>query len=532
VTNVRAGHLWTGKLDNSATYLVAPLIGDDTAGQHSSGGITWTHTDTNDTSFSYSSATKINYVTKWHDVLWGINGSGDLYFTPTLPTDGSTAITWTKTANLDFGQSTDGVVEVKGLGIGPDNQMYAVTQDGLHRYDNQNERFDHVFRLPNDSRGGLGWTVWQGSFFYSRGMEVWRWTPEGGFGQPPSAVSMGLDGDDGLPREYRGMITGLNHSLESLYAQTQVYNVVTQQPGLFRWQEQGGWHMLARPANNSSNAASPMATTGRAMYVGDRIGSSAFADEQYVYSAQTYVASSQTLNMVYPVSQSSAGGDRKQSPTEMDTSTLALIASSAGNVIENQVVTPWVQSDGKQTWNALSVEVEHSPIDNDSINSISDNQQVVFSFQKDFESSETTLGTIKAISDDSPNVSRFQFRAEGKEEGQPFSAMRLTAKWRNTSEISLDVNRISLNFKKTYDPLWGYRFMIDTNSPQGPRSARQIENDLVSLFSEKTLFPFNFHDDVSKTVREVNVTAVSLEAEESPDYKYTGRYVVTVSEVQ
>lgn len=142
--------------------------------------------------------TDIKFLVFWHNLLWGMNNAGQLYYTDDL------SKTWSVDALL---QLPAGHATALFMGRGADSEfhIYVSTKVGLFIHDSVNLIFKptDLSDEPYHEQGGEGSTRWRGSIFYPAGTSIQRFQP-GPEGTP--ITTMGPDRDHGLPERKRGVI--------------------------------------------------------------------------------------------------------------------------------------------------------------------------------------------------------------------------------------------------------------------------------------------------------------------------------------
>ncbi len=313
----------------------------------------------NDSWISDNSAPIPMHTIRWKDLLWGVTSSGTIAFTK--PAAGS-SWDWTATTGPTEIQSAGNLANgPQGMEVGPDGRLYVMATKGIFRYDSQNERVEHVFRVPGGYNADLpmyvAHTVWQGSIFYARGQEMWRWTPEGGFGQPASAVAMGLDGDDGLPITRNGTIAALGHVTDRLIAVVSPTDTSAGIPGIYSWDEvRNAWHTWYLPNVTSSYEGKVRA--GRGLYLSeDRINIPlSVTNTVNEFLVAGFAADSRSLFTAYvPESSVATGVQHVVPPTRTDSNRFAFTKDSLA-----EMILPWVKRTGTKHGTLLMLRLSTS----------------------------------------------------------------------------------------------------------------------------------------------------------------------------
>jgi len=490
--------------------------------------VSWTRSDTNITSWQDDSSELITHVTTWRDMLWGVNDSAELFFTPDVS---GTSLEWTKVASAEV----NGLGQQRGLLVGPDDKLYLNTRRGLHKYDNERERFDNVFDVPGSSDGGLGTTVWQGSIFWAQGLAIWRFTPSGGVNV---VDPIGLNLEDGLPHNRLGRITALSHTIDEMFALVAPETDSAQRPGVYSWNPQQGWQQFWTSSSNPKSASAVRNyTVGRSIFTGEQFGGPV---NYHIVPAVSHLGGNARLGVpLIPGKQNWVGPNNVDSVWGVGWST-GIQDSATGTIAAStfEMITPWIVADGQQTWTALSATVAHSfPKTNSSVYGqssvvLTDSERMSVQYGTDYNNSFTQLGTIKGKSD-SNGESMFTI---GGDEGLPFEAFRFKIKMNDSAAptpqftTTPDVNRLSLHLHKNLDPLWGFTVVIDAKSQGFGRSAKEVREELKALFDEKTLFTFSFKGDADQ--REAyRVAPVGIQSVEGTGTDQSGQFLLRLAEV-
>jgi len=153
--------------------------------------------------------TDIKYVVFWHELLWGIDNAGQLYYTDDLSSD------WSVDAKL---QLPAGYISGLVVARGADQEfhIYASTKTGLFIHDSVNQRFveTDMSEQPYHSDGGVGTGKWRGNIYYPAGNAIYEFQP----GASTTVQTVGPDRDHGLPQTRRGKIIKLLSSHNDLLA--------------------------------------------------------------------------------------------------------------------------------------------------------------------------------------------------------------------------------------------------------------------------------------------------------------------------
>lgn len=485
-----------------------------------------------DSVWQTTTAGGIQYLESWNDMLWGVNSSAELHFSTASH---NSSFAWTKVARVTGATKN----EANGILVGPDGKLYVSTTKGLYRYDNEHERLDRVFDLPGYSpTAPSDQTTWQGSIYISQGMEIWKYTPlTDGTGL---AENIGLTRDDGLPVNRQGNIAAIEAGSEKLYAMVRPVSSSIQYAGVYSW-DQVGWNQqwTSSGIDSAGSSLGIQPSVGINMLIGQ--GVTGAPDYTIAPAIFTHLPGSANFDWhvqsikhdwVLPNNTDSNytfGFDPGQ------------FSSTSTKPSSAELITPWVEARGTQTWNALSITVNHSfakmqssLTTGNASQTITDSSKVSVLYGTDYKDSFAVLGTIKGKTDSDGETIFNLGSGPDNNEGIPFEAFRLKVVMNDTEfvqQITPDIHRLSLNFRKNPDPLWGYRVVIDTSRGYQSRNPKQVQEDLVALFSKKTLMDFSYRNGRGET-ETIQVAPLSMESQEGTGLYNEGVYVLTLSEVQ
>ena len=186
----------------------------------------------NGSSWSNSTSTKPTVrLAFWDDRLWGIDNTGQLWFSTTIDSE-------TNDAKLSLPAGY-----VNELFTGPDaageDILYASTNVGLYAHDAANARFVKTkVVFPQDGTAKHGAATWNGEIYVAAGgMTVWRYNPAEG-----TITSVGLDRDAGLDS---GTATDVGDIVRLVPVHSGVIAQVNGATGDGIWEYNGiGWHFI------------------------------------------------------------------------------------------------------------------------------------------------------------------------------------------------------------------------------------------------------------------------------------------------
>ena len=177
----------------------------------------------------------------WNDLLWGITGHGELYFSLDLTA-------WELHASLPrhhtpvtdmflFRDRTGAVV------------IHVMTETSLWVHEHEHERFSRLaVEWPRSDHNGRGSTVWLGDLYIPVGNSVFKYTG----GQNPVLTQVGPNRDDGVSWLGTSRITklvGTHNSLLALIQNTEEGNNPAGTSHVLSYDEKG-WQSLWTPEDD------------------------------------------------------------------------------------------------------------------------------------------------------------------------------------------------------------------------------------------------------------------------------------------
>jgi hypothetical protein len=389
------------------------------------------------------SAKATKYLAFWDNRLWGIDNTGQLWFSHIIGTE-------TDDAKLPL---PDGYVS--RLFVGPDaggeRILYAATVDGLWAHDVANARFVETdMKFPRHQHGGLGATTWNGLIYLSAGMAVYEYNPRAGI-----VRSMGLDRESGVESGYKGEITQLVSTQIALIARSR---------GGYVWGWNGtGWQRV---------------TAGKAS------GVSALADAIHISSAYDkyrlwYVAASGSLARIRYLPFPS----EIQNPSED-----SMYFDDAGAGAYFAHIFPWFDGfDNEVDKLALRLYVE--------VTGTSSTSTVRLSYRTEYSAvgESTQLGSTIT----SDGVTVFTFQTGGVNVGLNFNSIQFIVGLDRTvssNTSSPDIRRISFEYRKKTPSKWSFTIDIDhSNNVEGVIPEGQLDN-LRSAIESNILVELTYRD--------------------------------------
>lgn len=406
--------------------------------------LAWAHRDTTGGAYGYTYTSDgaaftddtkdVKYFTYWDDRLWGIDNTGQLWFSTAIGTETDDAM-----LRLPAG-------EVTALFTGPDAQgneiIYVATQRGLYAHDAANAIFHKTgVTYPRQTNGGLSSRTWNGDIYVPVGLGVLKYTPQTGVVQ-----NVGLDKDDGLPsaEAQAGYIQKLIPTNTLLFAEIQVGTAI----GFYAFNGQGWgyWYSAAIP------------TSGGNSYVSS------------VGSYRLWVPQSTRVEyVVIPVASFNPEQD----------STLTYGASGS-------FTTPWFDADQLEV-DKLAVRLLVETVNPTTSETVTIGTGVDQETTYTTRGSAITTGGVTTITLPG-NVST--------DVGLAFKRIRfsITLARGSTTTNTPIIKSIVLEYRKKIPDKWSHAVEIDLNKGYGENTPAQLRAALLTAIQSNTLLEFTFQD--------------------------------------
>ena len=473
------------------------------------------------TGYSYfSSATTVTdkttdakYLAFWDDRLWGIDKSGQLWYTLTI---GGTPVNDAKLPVQDE-FVTDLFV---GRDAGGEQILYASTKEGLYAHDVANARWvETQFQLPFHEYNGVGSVRWRDAVYNPSGLGIYKYIN----GNNNAVVTvMGPDRDDGIPSTYRGTIKQLVGTHTELIASIDA----TTSPGAVS-STSIPWGFGATAGMGSHGSPVVAASSGQSSIV-------AWNDTGW---ATKWVAGDGAVGKpINTMLVTNAGkGDYRlwwgfdgkiyHQLIPFDVTNPSQLSAQDGTDYEFESSafheTPWFdaqQSDVDKLALKLKVEVEDAGSD----------ETVAVQYATNYSDSYTTMGTIT-----STGTTTYTF---GSSLGTGFRSIKfkltLARESGTTAAImkkSPDVVSLSLEYRKKLDAKYGHSVEVSLNKTYKGKTPKQLRSALVSAIESNTLNEFTFRDD-SDQARNYYVDVTSATGIEYTGYDERGTSRITLVE--
>ena len=513
-----ASDRWTRVTSSSSAYSFPSTPSDSiTVRMAGTDYIVVAHT----TGYSYfSSATTVadkttdaKYLAFWDDRLWGIDQSGQLWYTLTI--DGTPV----NDAKLPVQDSF-----VTDLFVGRDSTgeqiLYAATKVGLYAHDVANARWvETQFQLPFHDFNGVGSVRWRDAIYNPSGLGIYKYIN----GNNNAVVTvMGPDRDDGLPSTYRGTVKKLVGTHTELLAAIDA----TTSPGAVS--STSIPHQYGATAGMNAHS-SPVIAPGSGQ-------SSIVAWNDTGWETKWVAGPGNTGKAINDIIVTNAGkGDYRlwwgfdgkvyHQLIPFDVTNPSQLSATDGTDYQYESTgfheTPWFdaqQSDVDKLALKLKVEVQNAGSD----------ETVAVQYALNYSDSYTSMGTIS-----SDGTTTYTF---GSSLGTGFRSIKfkltLSRESGTTAAImkkSPDVVSLALEYRKKLDAKYGHSVEVSLNKTYKGKTPKQLRAALVSAIESNTLNEFTFRDDAGGT-RNYYVDVTSATGVEYTGYDERGSSRITLVE--
>ena len=463
----------------------------------------------------FSSATTVvdkttdaRFLSFWDDRLWGIDKSGQLWYTLTI--NGTPVNDALLPVQEEY--VTDLFVARDAAG---EQILYAATKVGLFAHDVGNTRWvETQFQLPFHQFNGTGSVRWRDSIYNPSGLGIYKYIN----GTNNAVVTvMGPDRDDGLPATYRGTIKKLVGTHTELIAAVDA----TTAPG-------------AQAATDIpfQYGASAGLSGHSAQVIADSSGqSSIVAWNDTGWETKWIAPSSKAGKPVDKMLVSNAGkGDYRlwwgldgqvyHQLIPFDVTNPSQLVSVDGTDYAYESTgfheTPWFDAQQVEVDKlALKLKVE--------VEDASSDETVAVEYAIDYSTSYTSLGTIS-----SSGTTTYTF---GSGVGVSFRSIKfkLTLSRGSDTSKSPDVVSTTLEFRKKLEAKYGHTVEVDLNNTYKGKNPKQLRSALISSIESNLLQEFTFRDDGGGT-RNYYVDVTSATGIEYTGYDERGSSRITLVE--
>ena len=439
----------------------------------------------------FSSATTVTdkttdakFLTYWDDRLWGIDVTGQLWYTLTI--DGTPVNDAKLPVQNDY---------VTDLFVGRDATgeqiIYAATKTGLYAHDFANQRWvETQFQLPFHNFNGVGSVRWRDSIYTPSGLGIYKYIN----GSNNAVITvMGPDRDDGIPATYRGTIRKLVGTHTELIAAIDATTAPGAQAATdIPWQ--GG--ATSGASSRSQNVIA--ASSGQ---------SSIVAWNDTGWETKWIAPSAKAGKQVDVMLVSNAGkGDYRLwwgldgqvysqlIPFDVTNPSQLVAVEGTDYAYESSGTheTPWFdaqQTEVDKLAIKLKVEVQDASAD----------ETVAVSYATDYSTSYTALTTITSTTlGATEGTQTFLLPTSDNPVGVSFRSIKFKltlARGSSDTTKSPDVVSLTLEYRKKLEAKYGHTVEVDLNTTYKGNDPKQLRNNLVSSIESNTLQEFTFRDD-------------------------------------
>ena len=443
----------------------------------------------------FSSATTVTdkttdakFLTYWDDRLWGIDSTGQLWYTLTI--DGTPVNDAKLPVQNDY---------VTDLFVGRDATgeqiIYAATKTGLYAHDYANQRWvETQFQLPFHNFNGVGSVRWRDSIYTPSGLGIYKYIN----GSNNAVITvMGPDRDDGIPATYRGTIRKLVGTHTELIAAIDATTAPGAQAATdIPWQ--GG--ATSGASSRSQNVIA--ASSGQ---------SSIVAWNDTGWETKWIAPSAKAGKQVDVMLVSNAGkGDYRLwwgldgqvysqlIPFDVTNPSQLVAVEGTDYAYESSGTheTPWFdaqQTEVDKLAIKLKVEVQDASAD----------ETVAVSYATDYSTSYTALTTITSTTlGATEGTQTFLLPTSDSPVGVSFRSIKFKltlARGSSDTTKSPDVVSLTLEYRKKLEAKYGHTVEVDLNTTYKGNDPKQLRNNLVSSIESNTLQEFTFRDDSGGT---------------------------------
>ena len=473
----------------------------------------------------FSSATTVtdkttdaNFLTYWDDRLWGIDSTGQLWYTLTI--DGTPVNDAKLPVQNDY---------VTDLFVGRDATgeqiIYAATKTGLYAHDYANQRWvETQFQLPFHNFNGTGSVRWRDSIYTPSGLGIYKYIN----GSNNAVITvMGPDRDDGIPATYRGTIKQLVGTHTELIAAidattapgAQAATDIPWQGGATSGSSARSQNVIAASSGQSSIVAwndtgwetkwvAPAAKAGKA--VDKMLVSNAGKGDYRLW----WGLDGQVYSQLIPFDVTN--------PSQL----VAVEGTDYAYESSGTHETPWFDAQQTEVDKlAIKLKVE--------VQDASSDETVGVSYATDYSTSYTDLTTITSTTlGATEGTQTFLLPTSDNPVGVSFRSIKFKltlARGSSDTTKSPDVVSLTLEYRKKLEAKYGHTVEVDLNTTYKGNDPKQLRNNLVSSIESNTLQEFTFRDDSGGT-RNYYVDVTSATGIEYTGYDERGSSRITLVE--
>ena len=435
-----------------------------------------------------NTSTATRFLTYWDDRLWGIDVTGQLWYTLTI---GGTPVNDAKLP-VQNDYVTDLFVGRDATG---EQIIYAATKTGLYAHDYANQRWvETQFQLPFHNFNGTGSVRWRDSIYTPSGLGIYKYIN----GSNNAVITvMGPDRDDGIPATYRGTIRKLVGTHTELIAAidattapgAQASTDIPWQGGATSGSSARSQNVIAESSGQSSIVAwndtgwetkwvAPAAKAGKAVDV--MLVSNAGKGDYRLW----WGLDGQVYSQLIPFDVTN--------PSQL----VAVEGTDYAYESSGTHETPWFDAQQTEVDKlAIKLKIE--------VQDASGDETVAVSYATDYSTSYTDLTTITSTTlGATEGTQTFLLPTSDSPVGVSFRSIKFKltlARGSSDTTKSPDVVSITLEYRKKLEAKYGHTVEVDLNSQYRGKDPMQLRSSLVSSIESNTLQEFTFRDDSGGT---------------------------------
>ena len=439
----------------------------------------------------FSSATTVTdkttdakFLTYWDDMLWGIDATGQLWYTLTI--DGTPVNDAKLPVQNDY--VTDLFVGRDAIG---EQIIYAATKTGLYAHDYANQRWvETQFQLPFHNFNGTGSVRWRDSIYTPSGLGIYKYIN----GSNNAVITvMGPDRDDGIPATYRGTIRKLVGTHTELIAAidattapgAQAATDIPWQGGATSGSSARSQNVIAASSGQSSIVAwndtgwetkwtAPTAKAGKAVDV--MLVSNAGKGDYRLW----WGLDGQVYSQLIPFDVTN--------PSQL----VAVDGTDYAYAASGTHETPWFDAQQTEVDKlAIKLKVE--------VQDASGDETVSVSYATNYSTTYTDLTTITSTTlGATEGTQTFLLPTSDSPVGVSFRSIKFKltlARGSSDTSKSPDVVSLTLEYRKKLEAKYGHTVEVDLNTTYKGKDPMQLRSSLVSSIESNTLQEFTFRDD-------------------------------------
>ena len=439
----------------------------------------------------FSSATTVTdkttdakFLTYWDDRLWGIDATGQLWYTLTI--DGTPVNDAKLPVQNDY--VTDLFVGRDAIG---EQIIYAATKTGLYAHDYANQRWvETQFQLPFHNFNGTGSVRWRDSIYTPSGLGIYKYIN----GSNNAVITvMGPDRDDGIPATYRGTIRKLVGTHTELIAAidattapgAQASTDIPWQGGATSGSSARSQNVIAASSGQSSIVAwndtgwetkwtAPTAKAGKAVDV--MLVSNAGKGDYRLW----WGLDGQVYSQLIPFDVTN--------PSQL----VAVDGTDYAYAASGTHETPWFDAQQTEVDKlAIKLKVE--------VQDASGDETVSVSYATNYSTTYTDLTTITSTTlGATEGTQTFLLPTSDSPVGVSFRSIKFKltlARGSSDTSKSPDVVSLTLEYRKKLEAKYGHTVEVDLNTTYKGKDPMQLRSSLVSSIESNTLQEFTFRDD-------------------------------------